>query len=146
LISLINKFYTKWIASGDAFAMTIKNNFAVLNNNVAFASACLDYCPPLVWQAHCVMQGVRQDYCPPLARRPVGKTPCYLTSITFDSLSRKIKNPCLVINNLFYRRNSMKNSKKLFLIVLSVLIVAFVSCKSNEDQKAVHQLSQFPLS
>ena len=27
----------------------------------------------------------------------------------------------------------MKNSKKLFLIVLSVLIVAFVSCKSNED-------------
>ena len=27
----------------------------------------------------------------------------------------------------------MKNSKKLFLIVLSVLIVAFVSCKSNEN-------------
>ena len=56
-----------------------------------------------------------------------------LIKFTFDSLSRKIKNPCLVINNLFYRRNSMKNSKKLFLIVLSVLIVAFVSCKSNED-------------
>ena len=27
----------------------------------------------------------------------------------------------------------MKNSKKLFLIVLSVLVVAFVSCKSNEN-------------
>ena len=28
----------------------------------------------------------------------------FLTSITFDSLSRKIKNPCLVINkNLFLR-------------------------------------------
>ena len=27
----------------------------------------------------------------------------------------------------------MKNSKKLFLIVLSVLVVAFISCKSNED-------------
>ncbi len=30
----------------------------------------------------------------------------------------------------------MKNSKKLFLIVLSVLIVAFVSCKSNEDPES----------
>ena len=28
----------------------------------------------------------------------------FLTSITFDSLSRKIKNPCLVIKNLFKRR------------------------------------------
>ena len=27
----------------------------------------------------------------------------------------------------------MKNSKKLFLIVLSVLAVAFISCKSNEE-------------
>ena len=27
----LKKFYTKWIASGDAFAMTIENNFAILN-------------------------------------------------------------------------------------------------------------------
>ena len=67
-----------------SLAMTIKNNFAILNNNVASASACR-------WQAHCATQGVRQ-------RRPFGKTPCYLTSITFDSLSEKIKNLRLVIN------------------------------------------------
>ena len=49
LISLINKFYTKWIASGDAFAMTMKNKFAILNNNVALA--------------HCVIQGVKTPCC-----------------------------------------------------------------------------------
>ncbi|WP_432632999.1 hypothetical protein, partial [Brachyspira sp.] len=65
----------------------------------------------------------------------------FLTSITFDSLSRKIKNPCLVINNLFYRRNSMKNSKKLFLIVLSVLIVAFVSCKDKATEPTTFKVS-----
>ena len=27
----LKKFYTKWIASGDAFAMTIENNFTILN-------------------------------------------------------------------------------------------------------------------
>ncbi|TKZ35123.1 hypothetical protein, partial [Brachyspira catarrhinii] len=30
LISLTNKFFQKWIASGKAFAMTVKNNFAIL--------------------------------------------------------------------------------------------------------------------
>ena len=60
----------------------------------------------------------------------------FLTSITFDNLSRKIKNPCFVINNLSKRRNSMKNSKKLFLIVLSVLVVAFVSCKDKGTDPA----------
>ena len=59
--------YKKWIASSNAFVMTIKNNFIILNLVKSF-----------------------------------------LTSIkfTFDSLSRKIKNPCLVINTnfLFYLR------------------------------------------
>ena len=55
----------------------------------------------------------------------------FLTSITFDSLSRKIKSPCLVIKILSKSRNSMKNSKKLFLIVLSVLALAFISCKDK---------------
>ena len=116
LISLINKFYTKWIATpslaksrqsprsarNDKFKIynDNKNNFAILN---------------------------------------LVKT--FLTSITFDSLSRKIKNPCLVINNLFYRRNSMKNSKKLFLIVLSVLIVAFVSCKDKTTEPTTFKVS-----
>ena len=71
-INLVKSFLSVFIR----FA---KNQFAILNNNVA--------------SAHCVMQGVRQ-------RRPVGKTPCYLTSITFDSLSEKIKNLRLVIKKL----------------------------------------------
>ena len=59
----------------------------------------------------------------------------FLTSITFDSLSRKIKNPCLVINfNFNQRRNSMKNSKNKFLIAaLSFMLLFSVSCK-NEDK------------
>ncbi|WP_432633188.1 hypothetical protein [Brachyspira sp.] len=73
LISLINKFYTKWIATPHAVCLTAsarndkfkiynddKNNFAILNLVKSF-----------------------------------------LTFITFDSLSRKIKNPCLVINKKF---------------------------------------------
>ncbi len=56
-----------------------------------------------------------------------------LTSIkfTFDSLSRKIKNPCLVINTKFILRSSYMNNKKIILIVLSVLMVAFISCKDK---------------
>ena len=63
----------------------------------------------------------------------------FLTSITFDSLSRKIKNPCLVINkNLFQKENlKMKNSKnkKLFtyMVVGALVIALSISCKSNEE-------------
>ncbi|WP_346677976.1 hypothetical protein [uncultured Brachyspira sp.] len=62
----------------------------------------------------------------------------FLTLINFDSLSRKIKNPCLVINkNLFQKENlKMKNSKnkKLFTyMVVGALVMALsISCKSNE--------------
>ena len=64
----------------------------------------------------------------------------FLTSIkfTFDSLSRKIKNPCLVINkNLFQKENlKMKNSKnkKLFTyMVIGALVMALsISCKNDE--------------
>ena len=62
----------------------------------------------------------------------------FLTSITFDSLSRKIKNPCLVINkNLFQKENlKMKNSKnkKLFtyMVVVALVMALSISCKSNE--------------
>ena len=91
--------------------MTIKNNFAILNNNVA--------------SAHCVNNSEKDTQ--------GGKTTLLYNFLTlikfnFDSLSRKIKNPCLVIKILSIRRNSMKNSKKLFLIILSVLTVAFISC------------------
>ena len=74
-----------------SLAMTTKNNFANINNKVAFASASL-------WEAPCVIfhelltQGVK-----------TALLYNFLTLIkfNFDSLSRKIKNPCLVINILF---------------------------------------------
>ena len=60
----------------------------------------------------------------------------FLTSITFDSLSRKIKNPCLVINkNSFFKEEIiMYNFKKLFTyMVVGALVMALsISCKSNE--------------
>ena len=36
----------------------------------------------------------------------------FLTSITFDSLSRKIKNPCLVINKKYFKIMPMAKEKK----------------------------------
>ena len=74
-----------------SLAMTTKNNFANINNKVAFASASL-------WEAPCVLfhelltQGVK-----------TALLYNFLTLIkfNFDSLSRKIKIPCLVINILF---------------------------------------------
>ena len=62
----------------------------------------------------------------------------FLTSITFDSLSRKIKNPYLVINlklNQFKEEIIMYNFKKFFTyVVVGALVMALsISCKSNED-------------
>ena len=74
----------------------------------------------------------------------------FLTSITFDSLSRKIKNPCLVINkNLFQKENlKMKNSKnkKLFTyMVVGALVMALsISCKSNEEPEVNRLHSNHP--
>ena len=59
----------------------------------------------------------------------------FLTSIkfTFDSLSRKIKNPCLVINKNFLKEDFTMKSKQIIIMLLSVLVFAFTSCKSNEN-------------
>ncbi len=62
----------------------------------------------------------------------------FLTSIkfTFDNLSRKIKNPCLVINkNSFFKEEIiMYNFKKLFTyMVVGALVMALsISCKNDE--------------
>ena len=74
----------------------------------------------------------------------------FLTSITFDNLSRKIKNPCLVINkNLFQKENlKMKNSKnkKLFtyMVVGALVIALSISCKSNEEPEVNRLHSNHP--
>ena len=61
----------------------------------------------------------------------------FLTSITFDSLSRKIKNPCLVINKFIYKGGNylMNNFNKIFTyMVVGALVMALsISCKSNEE-------------
>ena len=65
----LKKFYTKWIASGDAFAMTIENNFTFLNLVKSFLT---------------------------------------LIKFSFDSLSRKIKISCLVINKKYIKYQGEK--------------------------------------
>ena len=67
----------------------------------------------------------------------------FLTSIkfTFDNLSRKIKNPCLVINkNSFFKEEIiMYNFKKLFTyMVVGALVMALsISCKNDETNPTI---------
>ena len=76
----------------------------------------------------------------------------FLTSIkfTFDNLSRKIKNPCLVINkNSFFKEEIiMHNFKKLFTyMVVGALVMALsISCKSNEEPEVNRLHSNHPPS
>ena len=62
----------------------------------------------------------------------------FLTSITFDSLSRKIKIPCLVIKKNLYQKEIFKmkilKTKKLFTyMVVGALVMALsISCKNEE--------------
>ena len=81
--------YKNWVATLP-LAMTVKNNFAILN---------------------------------------LVKT--FLTSITFDSLSRKIKNPRLVINKKFLQ--GVTDMKKL-LIIFTILLLFVVSCGRDGEQ------------
>ena len=72
-----------------------------------------------------------------------------LIKFTFDSLSRKIKNPCLVINkNSFLRRIFMKNIKQFFtyLVVGALVIALSISCKSNEEPEKDNTHSNHPPS
>ena len=66
----------------------------------------------------------------------------FLTSITFDSLSRKIKNPCLVIKNLYqkeiFKMKILKTKTFFTYLVVGALVAALsISCKSNGDQVEV---------
>ena len=72
------------------------------------------------------------------ALRPFGK-PLVLTSINFDSLSRKIKNPCLVIKKFksikeIFKMKILKTKKLFTYMVVGALSLALsISCKSNEE-------------
>lgn len=52
--------------------------------------------------------------------------------INRDNLSGK-KKPDFVINTKIILRSSDMNNKKIILIILSVLVFTFISCKSNEE-------------
>ena len=58
----------------------------------------------------------------------------FLTSITFDNLSERIKNLRLVINlNLFTKEDiQMKNIKTILITALSLLLLFSVSCKNDD--------------
>ena len=58
----------------------------------------------------------------------------FLTSIkfTFDSLSRKIKNPCLVINKNFLKGDFTMKSKQIIIMLLSFIILFSISCKNDD--------------
>ena len=58
----------------------------------------------------------------------------FLTSIkfTFDSLSRKIKNPCLVINKNFLKEDFTMKSKQIIIMLLSFIILFAISCKNDD--------------
>ena len=56
----------------------------------------------------------------------------FLTSITFDSLSRKIKSPCLVINKNFLKEDFTMKSKQIIIMLLSFIILFSISCKNDD--------------
>jgi hypothetical protein len=56
----------------------------------------------------------------------------FLTSINFDSLSRKIKNPCLVINKNFLKEDFTMKSKQIIIMLLSFIILFAISCKNDD--------------
>ena len=73
----------------------------------------------------------------------------FLTSITFDSLSRKIKNPCLVIKKFklikeIFKMSILKTKTFFTYLVVGALVTSlYVSCKSNEEPAAVEIPSQY---
>ena len=56
----------------------------------------------------------------------------FLTSINFDNLSRKIKNPCLVINKNFLKEDFTMKSKQIIIMLLSFIILFAISCKNDD--------------
>ena len=54
----------------------------------------------------------------------------FLTSINFDSLSRKIKNPCLVINKKFFNKGDtlMYQNRISLLLILAFSLSILISC------------------
>ena len=150
VIHNIYSFFKNWIATplarNDNFNYTykLKNNFASLNNNVAVA-----HCAHL--QKYAIRksaQGVttpcyKKRIATPLARNDnennfiipnLVKT--ILTSINFDSLSRKIKSPCLTIKKFISKgvcnMKHTKNILKSLLITVMALSLLAVSCKKDE--------------
>ena len=69
-----------------------------------------------------------------------------LIKFNFDSLSRKIKNSCLVIKKIYYKKEDirMKNIKTILIAVLSFMLLFSISCK-NEDKTEEETLAETKL-
>ncbi|TKZ35835.1 hypothetical protein [Brachyspira catarrhinii] len=85
-----------------------KNQFAILNNNVAHA-VCLAKGGLWSWQAHCVNNSEKVTQWVKTALLYNFLT---LIKFNFDSLSRKIKNSCLVINKNLFQNNANGKGEK----------------------------------
>ena len=158
VIHNIYSFFKNWIATPHAarndnfnYTYALKNNFACLNNNVAVA-----HCAQL--QKYAIRksaQGVKtpcykKRIATPLARNDnfnytyalknnfiiLNLVKTFLTSINFDSLSRKIKSPCLTIKKFISKgvckMKHTKNILKSLLITVMALSLLAVSCKKDE--------------
>ena len=70
----------------------------------------------------------------------------FLTSIkfTFDNLSRKIKNPCLVINKNFLKEDFTIKSKQIIIMLLSFIILFTISCKNDDKTGSEGGISSIP--
>ena len=83
----------------------------------------------------CLTASARNDNKNNFANLNLVKT--FLTSITFDSLSEKIKNLRLVIKKIKTMEDiHMRNIKKIFIVVFSLILLFAVSC-SNDDKTGV---------
>ena len=89
------------------------------------------------WIATPLLRSARNDNYFYSSLRGIGNAEAI--KFTFDSLSRKIKNPCLVIKKNLYQKEIFKmkilKTKKLFTyMVVGALVMALsISCKSNEE-------------
>ena len=104
-INLVKSFLIAFIRFARIISL-IKNSFG--KNSLSFAEGVLwergvSRSNPLYLDCHDFLRSLAMTIKNNLEILNSVKT--FLTSITFDSLSRKIKNPCLVINkNSFSRR------------------------------------------
>ena len=135
VIHSIYNFFKNWIATPLLRSARNDNYFYSSLRGIGNAEAIYSIVDCFITFAH----AVRLTLCALATAMTIKNNlvKSFLTSITFDSLSRKIKNPCLVINKFIYKGGNylMNNFNKIFTyMVVGALVMALsISCKSNEE-------------